>query len=94
MFCHVAPGQVLGIHDVKSVYHVPLMLEAQGIVEYLGDRLGLGLERNGDRKDSASAGAVAVAGGLGLRIQYIEIGEEARLKGRDLKARWKELTSR
>ena len=81
---------MLGIHDVKSVYHVPLMLEEQGIVEFLGDRLGLGLER----KESAGAGAGVGVGGLASRMKNIEIGEEARLKGRDLKSRWKELTVR
>jgi CTP synthase len=42
MFCHVSEGQVVGIHDVSSVYHVPLLLLQQGIVPYLQQRLGLG----------------------------------------------------
>jgi CTP synthase len=41
MFCHVAQEQVFGIHDVTSVYHVPLLLKSQGIVEYLTRRLEL-----------------------------------------------------
>jgi CTP synthase len=41
MFCHVSQGQVIGIHDVSSVYHVPLLLREQGIVEYLQKRLSL-----------------------------------------------------
>ncbi|KAF8624934.1 hypothetical protein AX15_005631 [Amanita polypyramis BW_CC] len=41
MFCHVAQEQVFGIHDVTSVYHVPLLLQSQGIVEYLTKRLEL-----------------------------------------------------
>ncbi|KZT10247.1 CTP synthase [Laetiporus sulphureus 93-53] len=41
MFCHVAPEQVIGVHDVSSVYHVPLLLQSQGIVEYLQKRLNL-----------------------------------------------------
>lgn len=41
MFCHVLPDQVLGIHDVSSVYHVPLLLESQGLVPYLRKRLNL-----------------------------------------------------
>lgn len=41
MFCHVAAEQVLGVHDVSSVYHVPLLLQSQGIVEYLRKRLNL-----------------------------------------------------
>lgn len=41
MFCHVASEQVVGVHDVTSVYHVPLLLQAQGIVDYLRKRLNL-----------------------------------------------------
>ncbi|KAF9256345.1 CTP synthase [Marasmius fiardii PR-910] len=41
MFCHVSPEQVVGVHDVSSVYHVPLLLQSQGIVEYLTKRLSL-----------------------------------------------------
>ncbi len=41
MFCHVAHDQVLSIHDVSSVYHVPLLLKSQGIVEFLQQRLNL-----------------------------------------------------
>jgi len=41
MFCHVSSEQVFGVHDVSSVYHVPLLLQAQGIVPYLRRRLNL-----------------------------------------------------
>jgi CTP synthase len=41
MFCHVSSEQVFGVHDVSSVYHVPLLLQSQGIVEYLRKRLNL-----------------------------------------------------
>jgi len=41
MFCHVGEGQVVGVHDVSSVYHVPLLLESQGIIQYLQKRLNL-----------------------------------------------------
>ncbi|CAL1708955.1 unnamed protein product [Somion occarium] len=41
MFCHVSPEQVVGVHDVSSVYHVPLLLQSQGIVEFLQKRLNL-----------------------------------------------------
>ena len=41
MFCHVAEGQVVGVHDVSSVYHVPLLLESQGLVQYFQKRLDL-----------------------------------------------------
>jgi CTP synthase len=41
MFCHVSSEQVFGVHDVTSVYHVPILLQSQGIVEYLRKRLNL-----------------------------------------------------
>jgi len=41
MFCHVGEDQVLGVHDVSSVYHVPLLLESQGIINYFRNRLNL-----------------------------------------------------
>jgi CTP synthase len=41
MFCHVSSEQVFGVHDVSSVYHVPLLLHSQGIVQYLKKRLHL-----------------------------------------------------
>lgn len=44
MFCHVEPEQVICVHDVSSIYRVPLLLEDQGIVEYLCRRLDLPIE--------------------------------------------------
>ena len=41
MFCHVSTEQVFGVHDVSSVYRVPLLLKSQGILEYLTKRLKL-----------------------------------------------------
>ena len=41
MFCHVQPQQVVGVHDVSSVYHVPLLLRSQGLIEFLHKRLSL-----------------------------------------------------
>lgn len=41
MFCHVGPEQVMGVHDVSSTYHVPLLLEQQGMVRFFEKRLGL-----------------------------------------------------
>ncbi len=42
MFCHVSPSQVLGVHNVSSTYHVPLLLKDQGLIEFLEKRLNLG----------------------------------------------------
>lgn len=45
MFCHVANEQVLAVHDVSSLYHVPLLLKSQGLVNFLEKRLRLDLTR-------------------------------------------------
>jgi CTP synthase len=42
MFCHVASSQVLAVHDVSSLYHVPLLLREQHLIDYLQTRLKLG----------------------------------------------------
>ncbi|XP_053693745.1 CTP synthase-like [Sabethes cyaneus] len=42
-FCHVAPEQVIGIHDMSSIYHVPLLMEEAGVIDMLNDRLKLNL---------------------------------------------------
>lgn len=42
-FCHVATEQVICIHDLSSIYRVPLMLEDQNLVEFLTDRLQLNI---------------------------------------------------
>ena len=39
MFCHVAPQQVIAVHDCSSVYAVPLLLLEQGVGDYLLNRL-------------------------------------------------------
>uniref|UniRef100_A0AAX7V0T6 CTP synthase n=1 Tax=Astatotilapia calliptera TaxID=8154 RepID=A0AAX7V0T6_ASTCA len=44
MFCHVEPTQVICVHDVSSIYRVPLLLEDQGVVRYLCERLNLPIE--------------------------------------------------
>ena len=35
MFCQVEPSQVIAVHDVRSTYHVPLLLEQQGLISQL-----------------------------------------------------------
>uniref|UniRef100_A0AAQ5ZCV7 CTP synthase n=1 Tax=Amphiprion ocellaris TaxID=80972 RepID=A0AAQ5ZCV7_AMPOC len=44
MFCHVEPTQVICVHDVSSIYKVPLLLEDQGVVNYFCKRLNLPVE--------------------------------------------------
>ncbi|KAJ3305183.1 CTP synthase ura7 [Kappamyces sp. JEL0829] len=41
MFCHVQPECVMAVHDCKSVYHVPLLLKEQGLLNILQNRLKL-----------------------------------------------------
>ncbi|KAF7987694.1 hypothetical protein HCN44_003557 [Aphidius gifuensis] len=40
-FCHVATEQVITIHDLSSIYRVPLLMESQGVIEFLNERLKL-----------------------------------------------------
>lgn len=41
MFCHVRPQQVMGVHNVSSTYHVPLLMREQGLLDFLSKRLNL-----------------------------------------------------
>ncbi|KAL1140767.1 hypothetical protein AAG570_000697 [Ranatra chinensis] len=49
-FCHVPPEQVLCIHDVSSIYRVPLLMDKQGIVEFFKERLQLNIPTPRPRK--------------------------------------------
>ena len=42
-FCHVSTEQVICLHDVKSIYNVPLMLEKQHLSNLLSERLSLSI---------------------------------------------------
>jgi len=42
-FCHVAPEQVICIHDLSSIYHVPLLMDSHGVIDFLKDRLQLNI---------------------------------------------------
>lgn len=42
-FCHVAPEQVICIPDLSSIYHVPLEMEANGVLGFLRERLQLNI---------------------------------------------------
>ncbi|KAI9356568.1 CTP synthase N-terminus-domain-containing protein [Zopfochytrium polystomum] len=41
MFCHVPASNVLAVHDCNSVYHVPLLLYQQGLLDVIQKRLNL-----------------------------------------------------
>lgn len=64
MFCHVSSEQVFGVHDVTSVYHVPLLLHSQGIVEYLKKRL---------RLDKVNVSETMLAKGKSLEKRWREL---------------------
>jgi CTP synthase len=40
-FCHVAPVNVISVHNVSNIYHVPLILVQQGIHTLIKERLHL-----------------------------------------------------
>uniref|UniRef100_A0A182QIJ4 CTP synthase n=1 Tax=Anopheles farauti TaxID=69004 RepID=A0A182QIJ4_9DIPT len=42
-FCHVSVDQVICIHDLSSIYHVPLLMEQAGVIDILNERLQLNL---------------------------------------------------
>lgn len=41
MFCQVEPEQVIAVHNVASTYHVPLLLEQQGLIATISNILKL-----------------------------------------------------
>ncbi len=38
MFCHVGSDKIINVYDVNSTYHVPLLLEEQGMIQTLNFR--------------------------------------------------------
>jgi CTP synthase len=68
MFCHVGQDQVLGVHDVASVYHVPLLLREQGIIKFLQKRLAL--DQIVPSPDRLTAGADIAKRWRELTIRY------------------------
>ncbi|XP_054279940.1 CTP synthase 1 [Macrosteles quadrilineatus] len=49
-FCHVPPEQVVCIHDLSSIYRVPVLMEKQGMVEFFVERLQLNVQMPRPRK--------------------------------------------
>lgn len=41
MFCQVPPANVIGVHDCPSLYHVPLLLEREGLLATIQKKLNL-----------------------------------------------------
>ncbi|KAG5681975.1 hypothetical protein PVAND_011374 [Polypedilum vanderplanki] len=42
-FCHVGPEQVICVHDLTSIYHVPLLMDQSGVMKFLTERLQLNI---------------------------------------------------
>nr|CAG4641619.1 EOG090X04HX [Eurycercus lamellatus] len=42
-FCHVKPERVICIHDCTSTFRVPIMLEEQGLIQFISERLQLNI---------------------------------------------------
>lgn len=73
MFCHVEAEQVLGVHDVSSTYHVPLLLEKQGLVRFLEKRLNL------DIKGSVPSAMQSKGADLRTRWRELTVGHDRLL---------------
>lgn len=43
LFCQVPPEHVLTVHDVPNIYHVPILLENQGISRIIANKLKISL---------------------------------------------------
>lgn len=70
LFCHVAPEQVLGVHDVNSTYHVPLLLESQGMIRFFEKRLKMDLKRD------IAPECIAAGAELRKRWKELTVGQE------------------
>lgn len=73
MFCHVEPEQVMGVHDVSSTYHVPHLLEQQGMIEFFEKRLKL------DVKAGVSSEMKSRGANLRTRWRDLTVGHDRLL---------------
>ena len=103
LFCDVPRDAVFSNPNVDDIYHVPLMVEGEGLDEYVMDHLGLAGEAlPADSRDSAwrdritreteGEVTIAVVGKYGLEDAYISVHEalkHAGLKQRvDVEREW------
>jgi len=84
-FCHVDPSNVMAVHDVSNIYHVPLILMKQRIHTIIKEKLGLEMmadvpdlsdwERMATIVDTASEKvSVAIVGKYtGLQDAYLSV---------------------
>jgi CTP synthase len=92
LFCDVPRNAVFSNPDVEDIYHVPLMLEDEGLDEYVMDHLGLAsealptTERDTEWRDRVTRNTeetveIALVGKYGLEDAYISIHEALKHAG-------------
>ncbi|MFW6385314.1 MAG: CTP synthase, partial [Halodesulfurarchaeum sp.] len=92
LFCDVPSRAVFSNHDVEDIYHVPLVLEEEGMDEYVMDRLGLSdraiptAHRSTEWRDLVTQDAsgtvdIALVGKYDLRDAYISVREALKHAG-------------
>jgi CTP synthase len=95
LFCDLPTEAVFSNPDVDDIYHVPLMVEDEGLDEYVMDRLGLRAEalphaerdnrwREIVTREREGEVDVALAGKYGLEDAYISIHESLKHAGIEL----------
>jgi len=94
LFCDVPTDAVFSNPDVEDIYHVPLMVEEEGLDEYVMERLELAdealpeSERDNDWRELVTQETdgtvdVALVGKYGLEDAYISIHESLKHAGLD-----------
>jgi len=92
LFCDVPTDAVFSNPDVEDIYHVPLMVEEEGLDEYVMQELGLESEalpkperdnrwRDLVTRDRSGEVDVALVGKYGLEDAYISIHESLKHAG-------------
>jgi len=92
LFCDVPTDAVFSNPDVEDIYHVPLMVEDEGLDEYVMDHLGLTSEalpetdrdtewRDLVTRETEGEVEIAVVGKYGLEDAYISIHEALKHAG-------------
>jgi CTP synthase len=92
LFCDVPTDAVFSNPDVEDIYHVPLMVEEEGLDEYVMDRLNLADEalpaedrdnrwRELVTQETAGEVEIALVGKYGLEDAYISIHESLKHAG-------------
>jgi CTP synthase len=92
LFCDVPTGAVFSNPDVEDIYRVPLVVEDEGLDEYVLDHLGLAGEALPERqrdttwretvtRESEGKVEVALVGKYGLEDAYISIHESLKHAG-------------